>query len=135
MISNRPNIVYWNNIPSPYMVERYNALADRNSFDFEAWFNDRIEPDRSWEVDENTWRFRYRYLPTLAVNGHRFHFPLAVFGRRPDVMVCLYAEPSFLVGWAIACLRGTKTAFWCEVTWDKWVQRRKWKEWLKRAVL
>ena len=135
MICNRPRIVYWNNIPSPYMVDRFNALADRNSFDFEAWFNDRIEPDRSWEVDENTWRFRYRYLPTFKIGGRRFHFPLTVFGRRPDVLVSLYAEPSFLAGWAIARLRGTKTAFWCEVTWDKLVQRRTWKEWLKRKVL
>ena len=135
MICKRLNIVYWNNIPSPYMVERFNALADRNSFNFEAWFNDRIEPDRSWEVDENTWRFRYRYLPTIKISGRRFHFPLTVFGRRPDVLVSLYAAPSFLAGWAIARLRGTKTAFWCEVTWDKMVQRRTWKEWLKRAVL
>jgi glycosyltransferase involved in cell wall biosynthesis len=135
MISDRPNVVYWNNIPSPYMVERFNAIADRNSFTFEAWFNDRIEADRSWAVDESTWRFRFRYLPTMTINGRRFHFPLAVFGRRPDVLVSLYAAPSFLVGWAIARLRGTKTAFWCEVTWDTWVQRRKWKEWLKRKVL
>ena len=48
----RPFVVYWNNIPSPYMVERFNALADRNPFEFEAWFNDRIESDRSWDVDE-----------------------------------------------------------------------------------
>lgn len=117
------------------MVERFNALADRNAFDFEAWFNDRIEPDRSWVVDESTWRFRYRYLPTLTISGRRFHFPLTLFGRRPDVLVSLYAEPSFLAGWAIARLRGIKTALWCEVTWDKLVQRRTWKEWLKRAVL
>ena len=117
------------------MVERFNAFADRNSFEFEAWFNDRIEPDRSWNVDESTWRFRYRYLPTLTIGGRRFHFPLTVFGRRPDMLISLYAAPSFLLGWAIARLRGTKTAFWCEVTWDKWVQRRKWKEWLKRKVL
>ena len=135
MISTRPNIVYWNNIPAPYMVERFNALADRNSFDFEAWFNDRIEPDRSWKVDENTWRFRYRYLPIIKISERRFHFPLTVIGRRPDVLISLYAEPSFLTGWAIARLRGTKTAFWCEVTWDKMVQRRTWKEWLKRVVL
>jgi glycosyltransferase involved in cell wall biosynthesis len=128
-------VVYWNNIPSPYIVDRFNALANRNRIDFEAWFNDRIEPDRSWKVDERTWRFRYRYLPTLRISGRRIHFPLLVLGRRPDLLVSLYAEPSFLLGWTIARLRGTKTAFWCEVTWDTWVQRRPWKEWLKRTVL
>ncbi|AER56169.1 hypothetical protein DSC_07590 [Pseudoxanthomonas spadix BD-a59] len=70
----RPFVVYWNNIPSPYMVERFNALADRNPFEFEAWFNDRIHSDRSWTVDEAAWRFRYRYpllrpYPALAITG------------------------------------------------------------------
>ncbi len=54
-----PRVVYWNNIPSPYMVERFNAVADRGAFEFEAWFNDRIESDRSWNVDESSWRFRF----------------------------------------------------------------------------
>jgi glycosyltransferase involved in cell wall biosynthesis len=135
MISHPPNIVYWNNIPSPYIVDRFNALADRNRFTFEAWFNDRIEADRSWGVDERTWRFRYRYLPTLTISGLRIHFPVMVLGKRPDVLVSAYAEPSFLLGWAIARLRGTKTAFLCLKTWDTWVQRRPWKEWLKRRVL
>lgn len=130
----RPFVVYWNNIPSPYMVERFNALADCDAFEFEAWFNDRIEPDRSWEVDEASWRFRYRYLPTTRVLGRTLHWPLPLLGRRPDVLVSLYAEPSFLVGWALAKLRGTKTAFWCQVTMDRWVQRSAWKNAVKRAV-
>ena len=45
-----PRVVYWNNIPAPYMVERFNALADREHLDFEAWFNDVTQPER-W--DEN----------------------------------------------------------------------------------
>lgn len=130
----RPFVVYWNNIPSPYMVERFNALADRGNVDFEAWFNDRTEPDRSWVVDELSWRFRYRYLPVTRLTGRRFHWPLPIFGRRPDVLVSLYAEPSFLVGWFLARLRGIKTAFWCQVTIDRWVKRTRWKDAIKRFV-
>lgn len=127
----RPYVVYWNSIPSPYMVERFNALADRCAFDFEAWFNDRIRPDRSWEVDERTWRFRYRYLPATRIGRWTLHWPLPVVGRRPDVLVSLYAEPSFLVGWAIAKVRGAKTGFWVEVTFDRWIKRNRVKERLK----
>ena len=116
------------------MVERFNALADRDAFAFEAWFNDRIESDRSWHVDEASWRFRYRYLPTTHWFGRRQHWPLPVLGRRPDVLVSLYAEPAFLVGWAIAKLRGARTAFWCQVTMDRWVERKPWKNAIKRAV-
>lgn len=129
---NRDFVVYWNNIPSPYMVERFNALADRSSFEFEAWFSDRIEPDRSWEVDESTWRFKYRYLPTTRIGKHVLHWPLPVFGRRPEVLVSLYAKPAFILGWLVAKLRGAKTGFWVEVTFDRWVKRRAYKTWIRR---
>jgi glycosyltransferase involved in cell wall biosynthesis len=132
--NSRPFVVYWNNIPSPYMVERFNALADRGRFDFEAWFNDRIESDRSWDVDEAGWRFQYRYIPTTRLLGRTQHWPLPLLGRRPDVLVSLYAEPAFLVGWVIAKLRGAKTAFWCQVTMDRWVERKAWKNAIKRIV-
>jgi hypothetical protein len=128
-------IVYWNNIPAPYMVERFNALTDRGSIEFEAWFNDRIKPDRSWDVDEKSWRFRYRYMPTSRLLGRTLHWPLfLMFGRKPDVLVSLYAEPSFIVGWLLARMRGARTAFWCEVTMDRWVQRTKWKNAIKRFM-
>lgn len=129
-----PRIVYWNNIPSPYMVERFNALADRGAFEFEAWFNDRIEPGRSWDVDESTWRFRYRYLPSTQIGRHRLRWPWPLLGRRPDVLVSLYAEPVFLFGWMLAKLRGIKTGFWVEVTFDRWLKRRAWKDAIKRLV-
>lgn len=131
----RPRVVYWNNIPSPYMVERFNAVADRGNLDFEAWFNDRREPDRSWDVDESQWRFRYRYLP--AVGGGRWRFnltPMLLSREAPDLLVSLYAEPSFILGWWMARARGARTAFWCEVTFDSWVPRARWKERLKRHL-
>jgi glycosyltransferase involved in cell wall biosynthesis len=114
------------------MVERFNAVVDRGNFDFEVWFNDRIIPGRTWDVDESTWRFRYRYLPVTTLGKRRFRWPTLVFGKRMDVLVSLYAEPSFLAGWAIARLRGIKTAFWCEITMDRWVRRTRWKDALKR---
>lgn len=129
-----PFIVYWNNIPSPYMVERFNALADRNAFEFEAWFNDRIESDRSWDVQEADWHFRYRYIPTTQILGRTLHWPLPLLGRRPDVLVSLYAEPSFLAGWALAKLRGVKTGFRVLRTYDRWVVRHPIKDALKRYV-
>ena len=117
------------------MVERFNAVARRGHLDFEAWFNARLEPGRSWTVDESTWEFPYRYLPAVGVNGHRLNVPTPLLRRDlPDLLVSLYAEPSFLLGWAIARRRGVRTAFWCEVTFDRWVQRRQWKERLKRSI-
>jgi glycosyltransferase involved in cell wall biosynthesis len=132
MRNSKPFVVYWNNIPSPYMVERFNALADRRLFEFEAWFNDRIESDRTWDVDESTWRFRYRYISTTRVGKYVLHWPIPLLERRPDVLVSLYAEPSFIFGWLIGRTLGAKTAFWCQVTMDRWVQRRVWKNAIKK---
>jgi glycosyltransferase involved in cell wall biosynthesis len=127
-------VVYWNNIPSPYMVDRFNALADRGEFEFEAWFNDKIEPDRSWTVEEGSWRFKYRYIPSMKVAGRTWHFPLPLLKRRPDVLVSLYAAPSFVLGWAVAKLRGTRTVFRVLMTHDRWVRRRALKEWAKGVL-
>jgi glycosyltransferase involved in cell wall biosynthesis len=115
------------------MVERFNLIAKNEHLDFEAWFNDKTQSDRSWVVDESKWFFRYRYMKTTVFAGKRIHYPLPlVKGRRPDVLVSLYAEPSFLFGWAIAKLKGVSTGFWIEKTFDRWVQREKWKEAFKR---
>jgi len=116
------------------MVERFNAVADRGAFEFEAWFNDRTEPGRSWEVDESSWRFRYRYLPRVRISGREFRIPVPLLGRRPDVLVSLYAEPVFLTGWAIARMRRARTGFWVEVTHDRLIRRSFWKEGIKRLL-
>jgi glycosyltransferase involved in cell wall biosynthesis len=127
-------VVYWNNSPAPYLVERVNALVESAPFEFEAWFNDRTEPDRSWEVSPASWKFRYRFVPTLRLMGWKVHLPIMLFGRRPDLLVSLYAEPSFVLGWLLARLRGIPTAFWVEVTFDSWVRRAAWKEMVKRFI-
>jgi glycosyltransferase involved in cell wall biosynthesis len=130
-----PRIVYWNNIPAPYMVERFNALARRANVDLEVWFSMRREKDRSWKVDETAWEFQYRYLPQITVrNPVALPAPL-VRGQIPDILVSLYAASSFMLGWAIARARGARTAFWVEVTFDAWVTRRRWKESAKSLVL
>lgn len=131
----RPRVVYWNNIPAPYMVERFNAVARRGNLDFEAWFSARTKAGRSWKVDESSWEFRHVYLPSV----NRGTYPLAipaplVRGSMPDVFVSLYAAPVFLLGSALASARGARTVFWVEVTFDSWVKRRAWKETVKSAA-
>jgi glycosyltransferase involved in cell wall biosynthesis len=129
-------VVYWNNTPSPYMVERFNAVARRGNISFEAWFSTRITSGRSWAVDESTWVFPYRYLPSLDRGELPLAFPTPLVGHDvPDLLVSLYASTAFLFGWGLARMRGAKTAFWAEVTFDSWVRRRRWKEAVKSTVL
>jgi glycosyltransferase involved in cell wall biosynthesis len=117
------------------MVERFNAVVRRGNIDLEAWFGARTEPDRSWVVDESTWEFPYRYLHRPGVGRHRLSLPTPVLSRRrPDLLVSLYASPSFVAGLRLAWWRGWRTAIWAEVTFDTWVRRHALKEALKRRI-
>jgi glycosyltransferase involved in cell wall biosynthesis len=128
-------VVYWNSIPSRYMVDRFNAVARRGKLEFEAWFSARTEGDRSWEVDESSWLFPHRYVPVVGRGRFALAFPTPLFrGRPPDVFLSLYTAPGFLLGSSLARRRGAHTAFWSEVTYDSWVQRRCWKEGLKSRL-
>src|SRR5690606_12640929 len=49
-------------------------------------------------------------------------------------LVSLYAEPSFVVGWAIAKIRGAKTGFRVLKTYDRWVRRHPIKDAVKRFL-
>jgi glycosyltransferase involved in cell wall biosynthesis len=128
-------VVYWNNIPAPYIVERFNALSQRRNLAFEAWFSGRQEPGRSWTVDESSWDFPHRYLPSLELNGRRLAAPVPLLtSEAPDLLVALHAEPGFMPAWQLGHLRGGRTAIWVELTQDRVVRRRRWKEALKRHI-
>lgn len=130
-----PRVIYWNNIPAPYMVERFNALADRGTIDLEVWFSERTVPDRSWRIDETQWRFRHRYLPRIAFGGRGVALATRLLRRpKPDLLVLQYGALEYILGWTFALLRGWRTAFWVEVTLDSSVRRRPHREWLKRQM-
>ena len=125
----KPRVVYWNNIPSPYVVERFNALHRRGNIDFEAWFNERREADRSWDVLEADWDFAARYITARSVRGRRLWLPLAELREvRPDVLVSLYASASFAGGIASARAMGVRTAIRVLPTFDSWIRRSRAKE-------
>jgi hypothetical protein len=95
----RPLIIYGDNIPAPYIVERFNTVIRRGNVDLEAWFGERTDPDRSWTIDESMWQFPHRYLPRVGIGRYRLSLPTTVpTARRPDLLVSLYATPSFLAG-------------------------------------
>src|SRR5437763_5689288 len=125
----KPRVVYWQNIPTPCVVGRFNALVDRGNLDFEAWFNAEREPDRSWEVNLAEWRFRARYIPDRRLLGHRLHLPLVELRQTcPDVLVSLYDRLSFALGSLAAHGSVARTAFRVLPTYDSWSRRSCWKE-------
>lgn len=132
--TSRPKVVYWNNIPAPYMVDRFEAIHRRANLDFKAWFNERTEIGRNWRVEESSWSFAYRFVPTVRMPRHNLHLALPALSESADLLVSLYAEPSFLIGSNLMHMRGISTAFWVEVTFDTWQPRNAWKEAIKRRA-
>jgi glycosyltransferase involved in cell wall biosynthesis len=132
----KPRVVYWTNIPAPYMIDRFNAVSNRNNVDFHVWFSGRTNNQRRWVVDETSWSFPYTYLPRIRIGSRRLALPLPLLGKDPpDVLVGLHAEPAFFVSHEFARRRGVRTAIWLTVTFDTWVERRRWKEAIKRMML
>lgn len=131
----KPRVVFWNNIPSPYVVERFNLLAERGNIDIEVWFNEVREPDRSWDVDETRWKFRARYISPRLVFGKRLYLPLSeIYETQPDVLVCLYYEISFALGSLASRCLSSRTLYSVMPTYDAWSKRTWWRE-LSKHIL
>lgn len=132
----KPKVIYWNNIPTPYIIERFNAVTKRGNLDFKAWFTDMTGPDRSWKLDSKEWLFPYRLIPCISLAGKKIHLPpFEIMTKKMDLLVAFYSDPAMVSGLATARLRGVKTALWCQVTPDGWFPKRAWKEVIKKTVI
>jgi glycosyltransferase involved in cell wall biosynthesis len=120
-------VLYWNNIPSPYMVERFNVIARRANVDLHVCFNERLQPDRSWDVDESRWAFPYSYLQRSRLAGLRL--PLPQLRRlQPDLLITLYENLSFVSGALLAKQQGAKVALHAMKVFDTWRPVRRHRE-------
>lgn len=115
----KPRVIYHTNIPSPYMVDRFNRIAERGNMNLEALFHERRHPDRSWDVREEDWRFRYRYMgPGKA--GHLLGPARHIRKARPDVVVSLYESAPYILGLAAARSVKAKTVIRVMKVFDTW---------------
>lgn len=131
----RPRVVYWDNRPAPYAVERYNTLSSRGTLDFAVWFSRRRGPDRSWDVDESQWRFPAEYIedPSRSL-AHALRFAARCRAVRPDLVLSLYGERPYVAGHAVLKALDIRTAFLVLPSFDAWVRRTWWKE-LSKHIL
>ncbi len=130
-----PRVVYWNNIPSPYVVGRFNAVARRGNIDLQAWFNSRTNPDRSWDVIESHWEFPARYIPSVQIAGQSLHLPFAELRQsQPDLVICLYNPVSFALGSVGMAASGVRFAYRVLPTYGSWVRRSTAKELSKKLL-
>jgi hypothetical protein len=50
-VTSKTRVLFSTNIPSPYQVERFNVIARRANVDLHVCFNERLQPDRSWDIE------------------------------------------------------------------------------------
>jgi len=125
----KPHVVYWQNIPSPHTIARFNALTARGAIAFEAWFNTEREPDRGWDIDARAWAFRARFIPERSYLGQRWRVPLPELrAARPDLVVSLYDRAPFALGILGARAAASRTALRALPNYDAWSERAWWKE-------
>lgn len=131
----KPKVVYWNHSPTPYFVARFNAIAERGALDFEAWFNDRREPIRSWNVNEREWLFPARYIPRRRLLGWAERIPVPELReRRPDLLVQEYDRAHLSAGFLAGKALAHRTAFRTLPNFDAWSERTWWREAGKKFV-
>lgn len=128
-MTERPvRVLYWFTQPTPYVVARFNAAAERPELDFHAVFSQVREPDRSWDVDESGWRFPASYLGRVKV-------PVKELRRlRPDVFVLEYDRWNLALGAVAGFAAARRVAFRVLPNFDAWSQRTWWRE-LGKSVL
>lgn len=130
-----PKVVFWNSQPTPYMVDRWNAVVRRSKVDLHAWFNVVREADRSWTVDESEWEFNGSYIKPRKALGRTVYLPFEqLASNRPDMIIQEYATPSMVLGFSIARRTDARITFRGLPTFDSWVKRNKGKEILKNIL-
>ncbi len=125
-LKSRARVVYWNNIPSPYVVQRFNAIAARDNISFKAVFTERREADRSWTVDETTWDFDAAYVGEGGPSGRDL--------READLLVSLYENMSYVRGCIHAKRHGCRVALRVLPTNSAWRARRNSAELAKHVI-
>lgn len=125
----KPLVVYWNNQPSPYFVDRLNAVVKRGTLDVEAWFNVVRTSERSWQVNEQDWLFRARYIPQRPFLGRMLNLPFPELkAAKPQVFISLYDRPQFALGSIAARAAAERTAYRVLPNYDTWSERTWWRE-------
>jgi glycosyltransferase involved in cell wall biosynthesis len=135
VIESRTRVVYWFNQPTPYVVARFNAVAERGSVEFEAWFSEVRQSDRSWDVDETEWKFPARYIPVRRLLGIPLRVPLAeLLDTTPDVFVLEYDRLNQALGAVAGKVVAKRLTFRVLPNIDAWSHRTWWRESAKHLL-
>jgi glycosyltransferase involved in cell wall biosynthesis len=125
-------VIFWLPAINPYWRDRFNALHRDGRVEFACWFNDHLDPARSWQVPLDTLRFPHEFLPNESTPA-RLRRAVALYReQRPRKIFTFHFDPHLWPVW-LHRLRGGHVTLYALMTWDSWVKRTRAKEIAKRV--
>src|SRR4051794_29737360 len=111
------------------MAERFSALHDLGSLNFECWFNRPRNAGRSWVVSREELRFPYTFVPTVGGKFNGIGIPGKAAARaRPLVLLTFHADLAVSPGLLQRFRPGAALAYYVERTFETWSPRHPAKE-------
>jgi glycosyltransferase involved in cell wall biosynthesis len=126
------------NIPAPYRLPVYEALAANPQIELKVIFCSGREPDRDWDLREA--RFDQVYLRErfISYRGRFIHFNPDVWGAlrafRPEVVITTGFNPTHLFGYLYARLHGLKHVAMTDGTLESEEKLTRFHRWVRRRV-
>lgn len=129
-------IVFWYSVPDPYMIDRFNALAQRHSMNFECWFSGQIATERSWILDYTAMNFPHRFLRHIPAGKRHIGVPLAEWISSPaDLMISFHGIPDVALSVVQKAIPRRKLVYYVEKTFEEWRGYSPLRERAKHALL
>lgn len=123
-MSAKPRLSFYTNIPTPYQLDFFEALAD--IFELRVIYYESIEANRQWKLNTNSGSYETVSLknsflakPFLLINS-TFHFSWSIFSqaiydKSPYIIVGgAYHTPNLVIAAMISKLRSKKVFFFTE---------------------
>jgi glycosyltransferase involved in cell wall biosynthesis len=120
--ADRPKVVYWNNQPAPYVVDRLNAVMRLGTIDLEAWFDTVRLEDRQWDVDKSEWLFPARFVARYRMGSRQFAIPATELREvQPDLLIQTLDQVSNLLGVMVGRREAGRVTLRLLPTFRSWV--------------
>ncbi len=126
------------NIPAPYRLPVFEALAADSQIELKVFFCSGREPDREWDLSAGSFGQEHLRERFVSYRGRFIHFNPDVWGAlslfRPDVVITTGFNPTHLMAYLFARKQGIKHIAMTDGTLDSELKLSGLHRWVRRRV-
>ena len=126
------------NIPAPYRLPVYELVADTPGIELKTFFFAGSEPDRKWDLPQGKSKQFFLKEFFITVGGRFIHFNPDIWGHlssfKPDVVITTGFNPTHLLAYAYARLKGLRHVAMTDGTLESEVKLSGVHRWVRRLV-